>query len=108
MTKKHMENDRLNSISLEIATFQAAIHQQAQGMIKIPTGGGGGTNWGLYQKLKKEKSRILSVINERFNRHNAKLKGLQRKGASRHRRRGHSILPEKQIAMKRRLCYDWR
>jgi len=56
---------RVNEIDLEIAKFRAGMKYGGK-MISIPTGPHDGVRWGIYQKLKKEKSRILSVLNERF------------------------------------------
>lgn len=81
MTKKHMEEIRsktdeqlhsdVNQLDLVIAKFRAAVAIGSEGGINLPAGSGighGGTNWGAYQKAKKRKARILSVLNERINR----------------------------------------
>ena len=79
MTKKQMDRIRgmtdeelykrylyLNS---EIAKFRAGSKRTGGpgGMIKLPMGKEG-VNWGLFQRLKREKAQVLTVMNQRSNR----------------------------------------
>lgn len=92
MPKKHMKEIRsktdeelhmeVNQLDSEIAKFRAA-QQSGEGTIKVLTGERGGISWGTYQKAKKRKARILSVLNERINRRNGMRKPIGRRNEER-------------------------
>jgi ribosomal protein L29 len=58
----------LSEIDRTIMRFKAGQMMQSSqgsgGMINLPTGKGGGVNWGLFQTLKKNRAVILTVLTE--------------------------------------------
>jgi ribosomal protein L29 len=58
----------LSEIDKTIMRFKAGQMMQSSqgsgGMINLPTGKGGGVNWGLFQTLKKNRAVILTVLTE--------------------------------------------
>jgi ribosomal protein L29 len=55
----------LSETDRTISRFRAGqMMQGSGGMINLPTGKGGGVNWGLFQTLKRNKAVILTVLCE--------------------------------------------
>jgi ribosomal protein L29 len=55
----------LSETDRTISRFRAGqMMQGSGGMINLPTGKGGGVNWGLFQTLKKNKACILTILCE--------------------------------------------
>jgi ribosomal protein L29 len=57
---------KLVELKNEIAKFEAASGVSGgNAMIKLPTGKGGGVNWGLMRELKKDRARAIGILWER-------------------------------------------
>ena len=58
--------EMLSEIDRELMKFRAAQHMEGgmAMMAGLPTGPNGGTNYGLFQTLKKNKAIILTVMTE--------------------------------------------
>lgn len=76
MTKKVMERLRkkkwkdivkeYNQINTELSRFRAVTSFGGEGPISLPSGRTGrGTDWGRVKKLKRQKARILTLMNQR-------------------------------------------
>lgn len=60
LSREELEK-RLKDINLEIMKFRARSKGWA---VRVPKSRTGGINWGVFKQLKKEKARILTVLNE--------------------------------------------
>jgi len=61
MSKENLKKE-LNDINLEIMKFRSASKKWGT---KVPATPLGNPNWGLYQQLKKDKARILTILKEK-------------------------------------------
>ena len=65
--RKMKQSELMNLLSetdKQIGYFMAGQHAEQDGMIKLPMGKIG-VNWGLFNRLKRDRARILTVMTEK-------------------------------------------
>ena len=56
--------EMLSEIDKQIFKFKGGQYAESDGMIGLPTGNRSGVNWGLFNRLKRDKATILTVMTE--------------------------------------------